>query len=39
MVVNRLNPVQKARYFLKKSKVRKNEECTVTVKTATDQLS
>ena len=36
MVVNRLNPVQKATYF-KKSKVGKNEECTVTVKTATDQ--
>ena len=37
MGVNRLNPVQKATYFLKKSKVGKNEECTVTVKTATDQ--
>ena len=36
MGVNRLNPVQKATY-LKKSKVGKNEECTVTVKTATDQ--
>ena len=36
MEVNRLNPVQKATY-LKKSKVGKNEECTVTVKTATDQ--
>ena len=34
--VNRLNPVQKATY-LKKSKVGKNEERTVTVKTATDQ--
>ena len=33
MGVNRLNPVQKATYFLKKSKVGKNEECTVTVKT------
>ena len=33
-----LNPVQKATY-LKKSKVGKNEECTVTVKTATDQRS
>ena len=32
MGVNRLNPVQKATYFLKKSKVGKNEECTVTVK-------
>ena len=37
MGVNRLNPVQKATYFLKKSKVGKNEECTATVKTATDQ--
>ena len=37
MGVNRLNPVQKATYFLKKSKVGKIEECTVTVKTATDQ--
>ena len=37
--VNRLNPVQKATYFLKKSKVGKNEECTATVKTATDQWS
>ena len=37
MVVNRLNPVQKATYFLKKSKVGETEECTVTVKTATDQ--
>ena len=37
MAVNRLNPVQKATYFLTKSKVGKNDECTVTVKTATDQ--
>ena len=37
MGVNRLNPVQKATYFLKKPKVGKNEESTVTVKTATDQ--
>ena len=38
MGVNRLNPVQKATYLKKKkSKVRKSEECTVTVKTATDQ--
>ena len=37
MGVNRLNPVQKATYFLQKSKVGKNEECTVTVKTATNQ--
>ena len=35
--VNRLNPVQKATYLEKESKVGKNEECTVTVKTATDQ--
>ena len=33
MGVNRLNAVQKATYFLQKSKVGKNEECTVTVKT------
>ena len=31
MGVNRLNAVQKATYFLQKSKVGKNEECTVTV--------
>ena len=37
MGVNRFNLVHKATYFLKKSTVRKNEECTVTVKTATDQ--
>ena len=37
MGVNRLNPVQKATYFSEKSKVGKDEECTVTVKTATDQ--
>ena len=36
MIVIRLNPVEEATY-LKKSKVGKNEECTVTVKTATDQ--
>ena len=36
MRVNRLNAVQEATY-LKKSKVGKDEECTVTVKTATDQ--
>ena len=35
MGVNRLNPVQKATYFLEKSKVGKNGEFTVTVKTAT----
>ena len=37
MGVNRLNLMRKATYFLKKSKVGKNEECIVTVKTATDQ--
>ena len=37
MRVNRLNAVQKATYLKKKSKIGKNEECTVTVKTATDQ--
>ena len=37
MGVNRLNAVQEATYFFKKSKVGKNEECAVTVKTATDQ--
>ena len=37
MKVKRLNPVQKATYFFKKSKVGKNEEFTVTVKKATDQ--
>ena len=37
MGVNRLNTVQKATSFFKKSKVGKDEECTVTVKTATDQ--
>ena len=37
MGVNRLNPVQKPTYLKKKSKVGKNEECTVNVKTPTDQ--
>ena len=37
MGVNRLNAMQEATYFLKKSKVGKNEECAVTAKTATDQ--
>ena len=37
MGVNRLNPVQKATYLFKKTKVGKNKECTVTVKTARDQ--
>ena len=38
MGVDRLNAVQKATYFFQKSKVGKNEECTVTVKTATIML-
>ena len=38
MGVNRLNAVQKATNLKnRKSKVGKNEECTLTVKTATDQ--
>ena len=37
MRVNRLNPVQKETYLKKKRKVGTNEECTVTVKRATDQ--
>ena len=37
MRVNRLNPVQKATYFFYKTEVGTNEECTITVKTATDQ--
>ena len=37
MAVNRLNPVQKATYLKKIKSWKKNEECTVTVKTATDQ--
>ena len=36
MGVNILNPLQKATY-VNKSKMGINEECTVTVKTATDQ--
>ena len=36
MRVNRLNPVVESNIF-KKSKVGTNEQCTVTVKTATDQ--
>ena len=36
MGVDRLNPVQKATYS-RKIKSGKNEECTVTVKTDTDQ--
>ena len=36
MGVNKLNPVQKATFFVRKSKVGKNEGCPVTVKTATD---
>ena len=37
MGLNRLNAVQKATYFQKNQKWEKNEECTGTVKTATDQ--
>ena len=37
MGLNQFNPVKKATYFRKKTKVGKNEECTVPVKTATDQ--
>ena len=37
MRVNRLNPVRKATYFSINLKVGTNKECTVTVKTATDQ--
>ena len=37
MGVNRLNPVQKATYLKKNKKFKTNEECTVTVRTATDQ--
>ena len=37
MRVNRLNPVQKATYFLKKSYVGTSQEYTVAVKIATDQ--
>ena len=37
MGVNRLNLVQKVTHFKKKSKLEKNVECAVTVKTATGQ--
>ena len=37
MRFNRLNPVQKSTYFKINSKVGKNQEFTVTVKTATDE--
>ena len=37
MGVNKLNPVQKQHILKKNQKWEKNEECTVTVKTATDQ--
>ena len=37
MGVNRLNPVQKATYLKKIKSSKNNEECTVTVKTPTDQ--
>ena len=36
MGVNRLNPEQKATYLKKIKCWKTNEECTVTVKTATD---
>ena len=39
MRVNRLNPVQKATYLKNNSNMGENEECTVTVKTATDKGS
>ena len=37
MGANRLNPVQKATYLEKIKSWKTNEECTITVKTATDQ--
>ena len=37
MRFNTLNPVQNATYFSKQNQKWKNEECIVTVKTATDQ--
>ena len=37
MTANRLNPVQKATYFSKQNQKWENEECIVTIKTATDQ--
>ena len=37
MGVNRLNQEQKATYFKNIKSWKTNEECTVTVKTATDQ--
>ena len=37
MGFNRLNPVQKAKYLEKIKSWKTNEECTVTVKTATNQ--
>ena len=37
MEVNRLIPEQRATYFEKIKSWKTNEECTVTVKTATDQ--
>ena len=39
MRVNRWNSVQKERYFSINSKVGTDEECTFTVKTATDERS
>ena len=37
MGVNRLNPEQRATYLKKIKSWKTNEECTVTVKTATEQ--
>ena len=37
MGVKRLNLVQKATYLKKIKSWKRNEECTVTIKTATDQ--
>ena len=37
MGFNRLYPVQKATYFKKIKRWKRNEECTVTVQTVTDQ--
>ena len=39
MRVSRIESSAESDIFLKKSKVGTNEECTVTVKTATDQWS
>ena len=37
MGVNRLNPVQKATYLKNIKSLKTNEECTVTINTATEQ--